>query len=67
MAFLMYRIANATPFQFNTAVGKENEVTNKADGVEAVQFWKDNKFLMVSPTIINVLSITVMGLIYVMG
>ncbi len=63
MAYVMYKISNAQAYTFST----EGKVTNKDEGMDAAKLWEDNKLLLISPTVLNVLSVVILGLIYVMG
>lgn len=63
MAFTMYRLANSKSYNYDTTTDK----VNNKDGVDAVEFWTTNKVLIISPTVLNSLSVVLLGLIYVMG
>lgn len=59
MAYVMYALANAETYDVdaNKKVVKE--------GLEAQKFWTNNKYLLITPTVCNVLGMVLLGLMYV--
>ena len=64
MAYNMYSLSGAKKYEFD---GTGNARTVKTEGVEAFQYWKDNKMILVAPTVCNVLAMVMLGLMYVIG
>lgn len=62
MSVTMYSLANATPF---TITPGTNVVT--VDGVEAHEFWTDNKMWMIGPTVCNFVGMALVGILCIMG
>lgn len=59
----MYKIANSTAYEFDQ---KEPTKVTKP-GIDATKFWSENKLLLISPTVLNSLSIVLIALVYMVG
>lgn len=66
MIYVMYSIASSKKYVIAAgASGAKSTVTTV--GLDAVDFWKENKTWMIVPTVGNVLGMVLLSLYYVMG
>jgi hypothetical protein len=61
----MYKISGTKAFDLDTT--DPNKPIVKTNGDEAKQFWTDNKTWFIAPTVMNGLSLALLGLFYVTG
>lgn len=60
-AIIMYKMANSTAYVLDAAKVATTE------GVDAKTFWSNHKVLIAGPTVLNLLGMTVVGVLYVMA
>lgn len=59
--YVMWSISSQEAYELNT----EQKVTTK--GVDATEFWKSKKIIMIVPTVTNVLGMALLGLMLAMS